>query len=253
MLGLSILPLDAIAGSTARQGLSYGSHGQKLDLCSPSKGRRQTGLIFIHGGGFASGKRGDMLGYCKLFAQGGFPGATISYRSTSQRHAFPKALEDVSEAVAWMRSRPGIDKVVLIGYSAGATLALSVGLADRSGIAGVVGVAGVTDFQKILDGKLPARLRSDLMRYIGKAPTAAVSPVSQVTRNDPPVFLFHGKEDPLVPVEQSVSLARKLDEAGVKVLLRIFENAGHEIMLPNPHLKALLRETTGFLAAIDRR
>lgn len=252
IFGLLLSLGAAQATPSVQKALSYGTTGQKLDLCQPGANARKTGLIFIHGGGFSSGNRGQMLGFCKLFAKGGFPSASISYRLTSQGHAFPKALQDVSEAVAWMRGRPGVTKVVLIGYSAGATLALSVGLADGSKIAGIVGVAGISDFQRMLDSSIPGRLRSDLKLYLGGAPLAAASPLSHVSRDDPPVFLFHGKEDPLVPVAQSVVLAKKLDDVGVKVLFRAFENAGHEIMLPNPNLKQLLREMTGFLTAIDQ-
>lgn len=65
-------------------------------------------------------------------------------------------------------------------------------------------------------------------------------------------FCFHGKADPLVPISQSVLIAQKLKSNGVNVLFRAFDGAGHEIMLPNQHLKTLLKEMTAFLVAIDK-
>lgn len=250
-IGVGSMGTKAISAEVTPN-ISYGSSGQKLDLCQPTTNERQTGLIFIHGGGFAQGNRGQMLGYCKLFANGGFPSATISYRLTSQGHAYPKALNDVFEAITWMQNRGGIRKIVLIGYSAGATLALDAGLANGSGVAGIVDVAGLSDFRTILEANVPQQLKSELKRYLNGASAAEASPLSDVSADDPPVFIFHGKKDHLVPVAQSVVLARKLQNAGVKVLFRVFDDAGHEIMLPNPHLKQLLRETTKFLMAIDQ-
>lgn len=240
-----------------QKGITYSKSGQKLDLCRPTGERRSTALVFIHGGGFSSGNRSAMLGYCELLAKGGFPSITISYRLTSKGHAFPAALQDVSSAVNWLRGNAaalGIDrkKVVLIGYSAGGTLALTTGLSDGSGIAGVVSAAGISEFSSVRKSTPHARLRRDIDAYLGSTPSAAASPITRVSRGDPPVFLFHGKADPLVPISQSVLLAKKLNSNGVNVLFRAFDGAGHEIMLPNRHLKTLLKEMTAFLVAIDK-
>ncbi|MEP5761578.1 MAG: alpha/beta hydrolase [Litoreibacter sp.] len=257
-LSLFTLVLFAIAacgGPSASKGQVYSASGQSLELCEPDGPVRKTGLIFIHGGGFSSGDRSQMLGYCKLLAQGGFTSATISYRLTSQGHAYPAALEDVKSAVKWMRGNAGslgIDsgKIVLIGYSAGATLALSAGLSDTN-IAGIVSVAGISDFAVARAETPHAQLRRDIDAYIKSTPARQASPISIVDRHDPPVFLFHGESDTLVPLGQSVSMARALKTAGVTVLFKTFKGAGHEIMLPNKHLKTLLGDMTRFLVAID--
>lgn len=240
-----------------QKGVTYSKSGQKLDLCKPTGERRETALIFIHGGGFSNGNRNAMLGYCKLLAQGGFPSVTISYRLTTQGHAFPAALQDVASAVLWLRGNAkslGINprKIVLIGYSAGGTLAMSAGLGKDSGIAGIVSAAGISDFSTARASTPHKQLRRDIDAYLGSTPSAAASPISQVSKGDPPVLLFHGKTDGLVPIAQSVKMAQRLKSNGVKVLFRAFDNAGHEIMLPNKHLKTLLKDMTAFLVAIDR-
>lgn len=256
---LSMLVLLAVSacGGGPSKGQVYSASGQSLEFCAPTGQPRRTGLIFIHGGGFSTGDRSDMQGYCNLFAQGGFPSVTISYRLTSQGHAYPAALNDVKSAVKWMRGnadRLGVDpqKIVLIGYSAGATLALSAGLEDQS-IAGIVSVAGISDFATARAQTPFARLREDIDAYLGRTSAATASPLSRVNRGDPPVFLFHGAQDQLVPIAQSVLIARALKAAGVPVLFRAFEDAGHEIMLPNKHLKTLLSDMTKFLVSIDQQ
>lgn len=260
---LSLVTAVALLGAAAcgdrsdAKGQVYSASGQKLELCKPTGQPRKTGLIFIHGGGFSTGDRAQMLGYCKLLAQGGFPSVTISYRLTSRGHAYPAALNDVKSAIKWMRANAGslgIDpnKIVLIGYSAGGSLALSAGLEDQR-IAGIVSAAGISDFA-IARAQTPfEQLRRDIDAYLAGTSSAGASPISRVNRGDPPVFLFHGTNDKLVPVAQSVLMARALKAASVPVLFRTFEGAGHEIMLPNKHLKTLLRDMTGFLVKIDQR
>lgn len=244
-------------GAKTQRKITYTQSGQKLDLCKPSGVVRKTALVFIHGGGFRTGNRGQMLGYCRLLAKGGFTSITIDYRKTAQGHAYPKANQDTVASIAWLRAQSaalGIDpnKIVLIGYSAGATLALRVGLEDKNRIAGIVSVAGLSDFQQVMDETPHPQLNKDLTAYLGNTSPQIASPIGQVSQGDPPVFLFHGKQDNLVSVAQSVGLAKQLEANKVKVLLRVFENAGHEIMLPNKHLKQLLHEMTKFLVAIDQ-
>lgn len=253
---LAVSPMAYAQKALIQKGITYSGSGQKLDLCRPSGTVRKTAIIFIHGGGFSQGNRQQMAGYCKLLAQGGFTSATVSYRLTSAGHAFPNAVQDIASAVAWMRQGAGtlgIDpsRIVLVGYSAGGTLALTVGLAKGSGIAGIVSAAGISDFASLLKATPHRKLREDIDAYLAGAPAQAASPLAHVSRNDPPVFLFHGKKDALVPVAQSVVLAEKLKANQINVLFRVFEDAGHEIMLPNKHLKQLLQEMTGFLLAID--
>lgn len=242
--------------ASVERNLKYNDAGQRLDLCRPNQSVRKTALVFIHGGGFKTGNRGQMRGYCKLLAQGGFTSVTIDYRKTKQGHSFPAPNQDVGAAVQWLQGRAGqlgIDpnRIVLIGYSAGATLALRVGLDDQVGAAGIVAVAPVTDFAGALT-RASRPLQRDLLAYIGSSSPRDVSPLGQVNRGDPPVFLFHGKQDRLVPISHSTQMAETLKRQNVKTLFRVFEDAGHEIMLPNKHLKQLLHDMTGFLVAIDQ-
>ena len=251
-LGLSTNPVLADVTS----GITYGASGQKLDLCRAQGKARRTALVFIHGGGFVAGDRSQMLGYCRLLAKGGFMAVTVSYRLASAGHSYPSAADDIRAAVAWIRQQSASlpidpDKIVLIGYSAGGTLAMTVGLDDRSGVAGVVSVAGISDFDALLEGAVLPRLKADSRTYLGAASPADASPLTMATSNDPAVFLFHAKDDRIVPVAQSVAIARRLESVGAKALLRVFPDGGHGILGPNPHLNQLLTELTRFLVAID--
>ena len=58
-------------------------------------------LLFIHGGGWKSGKRSDYLVYLTSFAQKGYITATVSYRLLRDS-IYPAAVEDVTDAVNWL-------------------------------------------------------------------------------------------------------------------------------------------------------
>lgn len=233
----------------------YGDNASALDLFIPKTDRKKTALLFIHGGGFTQGDKKAMNGYAKLLAQGGFTSVSVNYR-LAPKHPYPAALEDVTAALAWLRDHAvefGFDrnKIVPIGYSAGGTLALNLALNNKLQLPAGVSVAGVTDIGKLISSTPHKRLRRDLKSYTGAAVTMLPSPIFQVNKLSSPVFLFHGDTDRLVPVSQSVLLAQKLKSLEVPVLLRVFPKAGHEIMLPNKHLKQLLEELTRFLLAVD--
>ncbi|HOF42132.1 MAG TPA: alpha/beta hydrolase, partial [Candidatus Hydrogenedentes bacterium] len=108
-------------------GLEYGNIdgvSLELDLALPANGEGPfPGLIFIHGGGWASGKRQVYHLYTYYFAQQGYAAATISYRLSGQAK-FPAAVQDVKCAVRWMRANAAAyhidpDRIALIGGSAG--------------------------------------------------------------------------------------------------------------------------------------
>jgi dipeptidyl aminopeptidase/acylaminoacyl peptidase len=57
----------------------------------------------------------------------------------------------------------------------------------------------------------------------------AANPETYVTKDDPPFFIQHGRIDNLVPYQQSVNLAAKLEKiiGKDKVTLEILPDSGH--------------------------
>jgi acetyl esterase/lipase len=54
-----------------------------------------------------------------------------------------------------------------------------------------------------------------------------ISPISHVSRDDPPTLIIHGDKDKLVPLQQSERMVSKLKEAGVPVNLIVKKDCGH--------------------------
>ena len=53
------------------------------------------------------------------------------------------------------------------------------------------------------------------------------SPISYVSKDDPPFFIIHGTKDNVVPISQSERLQAELEKAGVKSLFVPVTDGGH--------------------------
>jgi acetyl esterase/lipase len=70
-------------------------------------------------------------------------------------------------------------------------------------------------FQRVTDEKKAHKLLRD------------ISPISHVSRDDPPTLIIHGDKDPLVPLQQSQRMVAKLKEAGVPAELIVKKDCRH--------------------------
>ncbi len=141
-------------------------------------------LAVVHGGGWSACDRrraaiGDYAYGMALL--GGFATFNVEYRLVSEGGAFPENLLDVKCAVQWLGekapSRFGIDgsKVAISGESAGAQLALLVGLTEhRTDLDPQCGVAAAR-VRAVVAYSPPTDL-ADLARATDVAGSAAVAP-----------------------------------------------------------------------------
>ncbi len=226
---------------------------ERLNVYSPA-GQPPAGgwpvIVAIHGGGW---RRLDKTGYgdriASAFVPNGYVVVAPNYvLSAPGRPSWPRNLEDVRAAVGWVRSsaaalRINPDQVVAMGESAGGNLAELLG--TDPGPPGPGGVS--TQVQAVIAFSAPSDLPALYVqsRWAGRAAAqflggtpqqvpqefAAASPIDHVAPGDPPMFLVHGREDPLVPVDQSRMLAAALQGAGVPVQL-VLVHGGHNLDFP---------------------
>jgi acetyl esterase/lipase len=120
----------ARAVPVADQDVTYGPHPRhRLDIYRPKGGGLTPVLVFVHGGGFVRGDKGDNgslmnsnLG--RIAARAGFMGVVINYRLAPE-NMWPAGSQDVASVVAWLKrhaAEHGGDPqhIVLCGTSAGA-------------------------------------------------------------------------------------------------------------------------------------
>jgi acetyl esterase/lipase len=224
-----------------------------LDIYQPPGAARGPLIVWVHGGAWRSGSKKEMpLG--DLVAEG-YPVASIDYRlSTVAR--FPAQIHDLKAAIRFLRARAkhfgvNADKIVIAGASAGGHLAALVGVTSgnrelegdlgdyrnqSSSVQGIISFFGGANLTTILAQSTPHGLSvrvPALELLLGGQPDAKpdlarlASPVFQVDKNDPPLLLLHGDQDPQMPVNQALELQGAYQEAGGKVRLEVIHGAAH--------------------------
>lgn len=227
-----------------------------MDIFIPNNQHKTTALMFIHGGGFDQGNKADMYEHAKHYAELGFVTSTINYR-LSLSNPYPTAINDVTDAVNWLKKQAGLyqynaNKIILVGYSVGGTLALNVGLKPKNDVAAIIDVAGITDINRLIqNGDIP-QLKEQMRVYLdGKDPIIA-SPISQISPEAPPTLVLHGKNDGLIPIWQSITFVDAMKKQGAHVAFDVIYNASHEMMLTDNHYyPKLLNSMTNFILEID--
>jgi acetyl esterase/lipase len=250
--------------------LTYGKGGETdllLDLAVPASGTGPfPAIICIHGGGWRGGKRQDLSQTMKTIASRGFVAATISYRLVPTAK-FPAPVEDCKAAVRWLRANAAkykIDKdhIGVVGFSAGGHLASMLGLTGNAD--GFEGKGGSADqsssVQAVVDFFGPADLASPdwsedvrtraITPFIGAALSnhaelyRKASPITYVKAGAAPFLIFHGTDDPTVPIQQSRGLAAKLRENGVSI--KVIEVAGAKHGWGGDQMLKSMEETINF-------
>ncbi|HEY3280709.1 MAG TPA: alpha/beta hydrolase [Armatimonadota bacterium] len=243
---------------------------QRLDLYLPAKGSRLPLIIWIHGGAFRFGDKGDDVptGYLSE----GYAIASLDYRLSGDA-LFPAQIEDCKAAVRWLRAnaaRYRLDprRFAAWGESAGGHLAAMLGTAGAtkqfdvgsnlrvsSRVQAVVDYFGPTDFLQMdahrpHDGQVHDAEDSPESLLVGGAiqkhpdKVAMANPITYITKSAPPFLIAHGDQDPLVPHHQSVLLVAALRKAGVPVTFRTAKGSSHG-NLRDPEVPRL---TKAFLA-----
>jgi acetyl esterase/lipase len=199
------------------------------DLFIPKKEKLHPAVIVVHGGSWTK-KNGDMESICKDLAAEGFVAMNTSYRFAPQ-DLYPKAVEDVRDAILWLKQnaqkfKVDPEKIYLWGYSAGGHLALMASLDGTLGVKAVV--AGGTP------ANLTAWPNSPLVKtFLGVSYAEnpqlweAASPSFHVTEKSPPVFMYHGAWDRLVEPEQMDMMAEALREKNREIKTYRIPLLGH--------------------------
>ncbi len=214
------------------------------DLYRPRAEGRYPAVLVVHGGGWARRSKADMADLSRDLAEQGFVAVNIEYRF-APAHTFPAQLQDLQMAMRWLHAHAddyGVDRarVGAWGYSSGAHLValLATVAANPDSPLNRPHGGPVTRPRAVVAGGTPTDLRlfqgGELVpQFLGggqdEIPTlyAQASPVTQVTGHTPPMFLYHGTWDGVVPVEHARIMRRALLANGVDNELYLMKGRGH--------------------------
>ncbi len=207
--------------------------------------------ILVHGGAWVKGDKGSIRPLFAPLEQAGFAWFSIDYRladlsdvskllSPDGVKTVTGASDDVRAAVAYIKNAAAelhVDpnRIVLIGESAGAQLAEVAALMPAEGgdVAGLVGFFGPSDLGELAQtsDRVPPQLRQALTgSTLGQmllAGLQTLSPRYMVGTVAPPFLLFHGTEDPLVPLAQSEEMCDAMHQANQTCDLVTVNGGGH--------------------------
>ena len=245
------------------KGITYATVGRDklmLDIAIPPGDGPFPCIVMLHGGAWQGGSRKDFSvgekekngkvgpSWIETIASKGYVTAAVSYR-LAPKYKFPAMIEDARAGVRFLRDNAKtyhIDskRFGAIGFSAGAHLALLLGLCDKSAgfdvgdnteVSGqvqcVVDFFGPTDLS--LYSASPGLEDGYMVPFLGKECKTdpkiykRVSPITYVTKDAPPVLLLHGTFDLIVPTKHSELLFKALTDAGATAEFITFPFAGH--------------------------
>jgi acetyl esterase/lipase len=170
----------------------------------------------------------------------GYATASLDYRLEGLK-SHPKQIHDVKGAIRWLRAQAdkyGYDanRIAVGGGSAGGHLALLLGLS--SGVSELEGEVGgnlgqSSEVHAIIDLFGPSDLvvfakQSARFKHSNNAKLLqTASPLNYLEKNDPPVIIFYGDQDKVVPPNQNELVHEKYQKLGLESSLHRIKGAGH--------------------------
>ena len=232
---------------------------QMVDVYLPKKRNSEKPLpviALIHGGGWVNG---DRLGYAaqaiQLARTGDYAAVTVGYRLTKEA-SWPAQVHDCKAAIRWVRAHAkelnvDADEIAVWGSSAGGHLSSLLGTSGdvkelegdlgpntsfSSRVQAVVNLCGPEDFTQALmfdkEGK-PIWKDDAVSGLLGgiatekSAEAKAASPVTHVSKDDPPFITFHGTKDQRVAFRHAEAIHAALQKVGVTSLFVPITDGGH--------------------------
>ena len=214
-----------------------------LDVYFPDLYDSAKVIIYIHGGSWTSGDKGEFPASLieELVGKRKYILVSINYRLVKDgKNRFPAQIEDVSGAIKFLTAAGkkfhfNSKEFALIGGSAGAHLAMlyAYGYDENKQIKTVLDLWGPTDFT---DPSVRTP-NSDADRvsnnFLGDTdPQAKISydasPFYRLTKESGvPTILFHGALDPLVPISQADKMYKKLVALNIPAKYEVYPNEKH--------------------------
>ena len=250
-------PVPVPEGVVEELDIEYGREGDvslKLDLYRPATVERPLpALLFIHGGGWTGGDKGDYKLYAATMPLKGYVVATMAYRFAGE-FGFPACVSDTKCAVRWLRANAARlqidpDKIAIAGGSAGGYLAMMAGYS--SDVAEFEGSGGNPDVSSRPDAVINLYGPTDLTTEFARThPTVTnflkvsydvnpglylhASPLHHVDPGDPPTFIIQGSLDTLVTPDQADGLAEKFQALGMDYWYDCYPGWPHTMDVARP-------------------
>ncbi len=210
--------------------LPYGSHpDQVADLRLPDAPGPHPVAVLVHGGGWTDPYTRDLMDGAAVDLTGrGTATWNVEYRRIPPVGGWRDSIADVTAAVDALSSISGdhcldLDRVTVIGHSAGAQLAFFAAKAASVRPAGFVSLAGMLDL-----GNIGSAFDQLISTFLGDEHIhlPMVDPIRALPGGVPTVAV-HGRRDQSVPPDQSRRFVEAARAAGERSCLVELTDADH--------------------------
>ena len=241
--------LDEIFQVEVENGIQYGSaldengaeEALRLDLFRPTdddQGLRPA-VVWLHGGSFQQGGKGQVTEFSRRFSQRGYVAAAVNYRLRENdvfdytnpddelaQQVKLDAQHDVQAAVRWLRANADAysidaDRIFVVGYSAGGTTALRVASSPDD-----PGTSGNPDYSSSVKAAVAI---------------AAYPENGTLESIEGRTLLIHGENDAKVPLEMVEEACSSVSRCQLVPV----PDAGHSML--QPAKEPIITETAAFL------
>ena len=168
-----------------------------------------------------------------------------------------KMQSDLSDGVSYLAAQGSIDptRVCILGMNYGGYAALAGAARQPPAYRCAIDLGGPSDMPKFIAVKAKlggAALEQFWNRYVGAAPADdagldAISPADHADKVSIPILIIQGKDDTVVPFEQSQIMADALKKAGKPYDFVILNHEDHWLSRSDTRLQ-MLQATMDFLA-----
>jgi len=228
----------------------------KSDSCSPA-------IVFFYGGGWNSANIEQFKPQADYFTSRGMVAVLAEYRVRNRHQSTPfDAVSDSKSVIRFIRKHSemlGINpnKLVAAGGSAGGHLA-----------AATATIEGLNDLRDDLRISPKPNVLILFNPVIDNGPTGygyervkekylEISPIHNIRKEMPPAIILSGTKDHLVPVETLQLFKTKMEEAGSRCDLVLYENQKHGFFNfsatgknKNEYYKKTIAEADKFLVSL---
>lgn len=230
---------------------SYGHSAEQVgDLRVPDGGGRHPVAVLLHGGFWSEQWTRDTMDAAAVDLVGrGWATWNLEYRRVGGSGGWPNTLADVAAGIDHLSElaaerRLDLDRVVVMGHSAGGHLALWSGARHRLGPddpgsgpqiqpAAVVSLAGVSDLRRAAELDVGDGAVADFLRRMPDQDQGryAVADPTQLLPLGTTILLIHGDADEAVPVEFSRNFAGAAADAGDTIVYHELEGTDHTSLI----------------------
>ncbi len=217
---------------------------------------KRPAIVFFFGGGWVGGSPQQFYPQSRRLADRGMVAFCAEYRTRNKHQTTPaECVKDGKSAVRWVRQHAaelGVDanRIAAGGGSAGGHVAAATATTqgfEEDGEDHSVSCRpnALVLFNPVFDNGPDGYGHDRVLEY-----WRAFSPLHNIDRKTPPTIVFLGTKDKLIPVATAKSYQQRMQDAGRRCDLHLYEGAAHGFFNRGDAFSDTLEKTDRFLTSL---